>query len=46
MRQHGEAGSVDVAAVEKERQRVSEILAQYPKQDRWNFDESGLQIVV
>lgn len=42
MRQHGEAGSVDLEAVEKERQRLSAILAQYAKKDRWNFDESGL----
>jgi len=39
---HGKAGSVDVAAVEVEWDRLSKILAQYAKKDHLNFDESGL----
>ena len=39
---HGEAGSVDLEAVKKERKRVSEIVAQYAKHDCFNFDETGL----
>ncbi|KAJ3559043.1 hypothetical protein NP233_g11363 [Leucocoprinus birnbaumii] len=38
---HGEAGSVDPAAVEKERQRVRKILERYEPRDRFNFDETG-----
>jgi hypothetical protein len=30
---HGEAGSVDLEAVEKERERVSEIVTQYAKRE-------------
>lgn len=41
-RRHGEAASVDVAAVEKERKRLKEITALYAPRDRFNFDESGL----
>jgi hypothetical protein len=41
-RRHGEAGSVDLAAVEAERKRMREVLAPFAKKDRWNFDESGL----
>ena len=41
-RRHGEAGSVDQAAVKVERARMSKILAKYPMRDRLNFDESGL----
>lgn len=41
-RRHGEAGSVDLVAVEEERKRLSKVLAQYPKKNRLNFDESGL----
>jgi hypothetical protein len=41
-RRHGEAGSVDLAAVAEERKRLSKILAEYPKKNRLNFDESGL----
>ena len=40
-RQHGEAGSVDLAAVEAERLRVQGILAQYKPIDRFNFDETA-----
>jgi hypothetical protein len=39
---HGEAGSVDLKAVEKERERVSKVLDKYAIQDRWNTDEAGL----
>ena len=38
---HGEVGSVDVEAVESERQRISKIV-EYPPEDRLNADESGL----
>ena len=41
-KQHGEAGSVDVEAVESERQRISKIVAEYPPEDCLNADESGL----
>jgi hypothetical protein len=41
-RRHGEAGSVDLAAVEAERVRMREILAPFPKKDRFNFDETSL----
>jgi hypothetical protein len=41
-RWHGEAGSVDLAAVAEERNRISKILAKYPKKNQLNFDESGL----
>jgi hypothetical protein len=41
-RRHGEAGSVDTAAVNAERARMQEILAKYPLRDRWNIDESAL----
>jgi hypothetical protein len=39
---HGEAGSVDLAAVAEERKRVSKNLAKYPKKNQLNLDESGL----
>jgi hypothetical protein len=42
IRRHGEAGSVDLVAVEAERVRVKGILAKYAPKDRWNFDETGL----
>ena len=41
-KQHGKAGSVDVEAVESERQRILKIVAEYPPEDRLNADESGL----
>lgn len=41
-RKHGEAGSVDQAAVAKEREHISKLLTKYTKRDRWNVDESGL----
>ena len=41
-RQHGEARSVDVKAVESERQRILKIVAEYPPEDCLNADESGL----
>jgi hypothetical protein len=40
-RWHGEAGSVDLAAV-VEQKRISKILAKYLKKNQLNFDESGL----
>ena len=39
---HGEARSVDQAAVNVEQARISKILAKYPMQDQLNFVESGL----
>jgi hypothetical protein len=39
---HGEAGSVNPAAVEAEQIRVWEILARFAPKDRFNFDETGL----
>ena len=39
---HGEVGSVDVKAVESERQRISKIVAKYLPEDHLNADESGL----
>ena len=39
---HGEVGSVDVKAVEYERQRISKIVAEYPPEDCLNADKSGL----
>jgi hypothetical protein len=40
-RRHGEAGSVDLAAVEVERRRMREVLAPFAPKDRFNEDESG-----
>jgi hypothetical protein len=40
-RRHGEAGSVDIVAVEAERLHMREILAPYLKRDRFNCDESA-----
>ncbi|KIJ26625.1 hypothetical protein M422DRAFT_191970, partial [Sphaerobolus stellatus SS14] len=41
-RRHGEAGSVDLSNVAKERKRVAEILAKFAPQDCFNFDETAL----
>ena len=41
-RRHGEAGSVDLAAVEVERQRCQKIMAGFAPRDRFNFDETAL----
>lgn len=49
IRRHGEAGSVDRKAVDEERKRIAEIMAQYAPRDRFNFDETrlfGLCVVV
>jgi len=40
-RKHGEAGSVDLEAVEVERRRIAGILEPYAQKDRWNFDETS-----
>jgi hypothetical protein len=37
---HGEAGSVDLTAVEAEHIHMHAILSQYAPRDRFNFDES------
>jgi hypothetical protein len=41
-RRHGEAGSVNLEAVKAKHERISKILADYPKKDWVNFNESGL----
>jgi hypothetical protein len=41
-RRHGEAGSVDLAAVEDERMRLREVLASFSAKDRFNVDETAL----
>jgi hypothetical protein len=41
VRHHGEAGSVDLAAVEAEQIRLRELLAPYPKANRLNLDETS-----
>ena len=41
-RRHGEAASINLSAVETERERLASILAAYQKEDQWNFDETGL----
>ncbi|KAF5347104.1 hypothetical protein D9756_010959 [Leucocoprinus leucothites] len=38
---HGEAGSVDLLAIEKEQQRVQKITDCYKPQDQFNFNETG-----
>lgn len=42
IRRHGEAGSVDIEVVKRERARIKEILARFQPEDRWNVDESAL----
>jgi Tc5 transposase DNA-binding domain len=39
---HGEAGSVDLKAVEKERERLQFLMETFKPRDRWNFDETSL----
>ncbi|KAG6811566.1 hypothetical protein H0H87_010344, partial [Tephrocybe sp. NHM501043] len=39
---HGEADSVDLAAVKVERACIQKVLAPYALRDRWNKDESVL----
>ncbi|KIJ05838.1 hypothetical protein PAXINDRAFT_92883 [Paxillus involutus ATCC 200175] len=41
-RRHGKAGSVDIEAVARERERIKKLYAEYPPEDNLNFDESGL----
>ncbi len=41
-KQHGEAGSVDLEAVEHEWKRMHELTKKFAPCDRWNFDETGL----
>ena len=40
-RRHGEAGSVDIAAVAVERTRVQTVLANYAPKNQFNFDETS-----
>jgi hypothetical protein len=40
-RRHGEAGSVDLEAVEKERKRLQLLMLTFRLRDRWNFDETS-----
>ncbi|KLO10496.1 DDE-domain-containing protein [Schizopora paradoxa] len=42
IKRHGEAGSVDLEAVKRERERVAKILSSFAPRDRWNMDETGL----
>lgn len=44
-RRHGEAGSVDLQAVEEERKRLGMTLATYPPKNQWNIDESSLFVL-
>ncbi|KIK78999.1 hypothetical protein PAXRUDRAFT_70136, partial [Paxillus rubicundulus Ve08.2h10] len=39
--QHGEAGSVNLDAVEVEQERCCKILAKFQPRDQFNFDETG-----
>ena len=39
---HGEAASVDLAAVEAKRKRVQELMKKYAPCDRWNWDKTSL----
>jgi hypothetical protein len=39
---HGEAASVDLAAVKAEQARLKTVLAKYAPQDHFNFDETSL----
>ncbi|KAF9220327.1 hypothetical protein BS17DRAFT_714965, partial [Gyrodon lividus] len=39
---HGEAGSVDLEAVTRERERIKKLYAEYPPEDNLNSNESGL----
>ena len=41
-RRHGEAGSVDLAAVEAEQRCMTKVLEKFAPKDRWNFDETSL----
>ncbi|KAF5313799.1 hypothetical protein D9758_019031 [Tetrapyrgos nigripes] len=40
-RHHGEAGSVDLSAVEQERKVLQVVLAKFKPEDRWNADETS-----
>jgi hypothetical protein len=41
-KRHGEAGSVDLEEVERERTRMHELTKKFEPRDRWNFDETAL----
>ena len=41
-RQHGEAGSVNLAAVEAERKQIWLVLASFKPEDSFNFDKTAL----
>ena len=41
-RRHGEAGSVDLEAVNKERERMQRLMKAYRPEDQFNFDETSL----
>jgi hypothetical protein len=41
-RRHGEAGSVDLQAVEAKRKCLQALMKKYAPRDRFNFDETGL----
>jgi DDE superfamily endonuclease len=42
IRKYGEAGSVDIETVKKERACIKELLARFQPEDRWNVDEFAL----
>jgi len=44
-RRHGEAGSVDLQAVEQECKHLRMILTTFPRRDQWNIDESSFFIL-
>ncbi|KAF8670338.1 hypothetical protein AX14_005892 [Amanita brunnescens Koide BX004] len=39
---HGESGLVDKGDVQKDCDRIAQILSTYAPKDQWNFDETGL----
>ena len=41
-RRHGEAGSVDLEAVNRERERIQRLMKSYRPEDQFNFDETSL----
>ena len=40
-KRHGEAGSIDLDLVEAERTRCQQLVAKYPRRDRYNVDETS-----
>ena len=44
-RRHGEAGSVDLNAIEIEQEHIWKVLLRFKPKDRFNFDETGLFVL-